>query len=682
MDGGSGGRGPGARWGAAAALAVALLWPPATPSKAAQGRPPTAVRGVLDLSRWDFSRDGPVRLDGQWAFYWQSLLEPTSLSTGGGPAPAHVRVPGSWRGQLVDGRPLPGEGYGTYRLTVRLPPNTGPLGLYVPYVRTAYRLWADGQPVAANGRVGTDRASSAPQYVPVVARFQPVGQTLELVVQVANFAHREGGLWRRLLLGLPEQVEAAAELRRERDLLLVGSILIMGLYHLGLWGLRRQEQAPLYLGLFSLVLVARILVTGDGLVLTRRVSAFPWELQLKLEYLGLYLGVPLFLRYLGCLFPDEVSRRAQAAAGLAGGLFSAVVLVTPVRLFSRSYPAYALIAAVTIVYMGWALVQAVRRRRDSARLFLAGTVILGLAAINDLLFYANVVRTADLAPVGMLLFVGTQATVLAQRATLAFARQEALGEENARLAATIRHQLEELRSSRRLVASAEDAQRRRIAELLHGRVQTRLLVAWHRLTECRALMGQDPERARAVLDQVADELDEVREQDVREISHQLHPSVVQVGLEPAVRSLLRRFQKSLAVRLEVAPEVARLDDPGVGGIAEPVRYAVYRVLEEALANSWRHGRARHVEVRVWLQGSRLCVQVADDGQGVDTSRVAAGLGLRLIADRVGLLGGTWQLTGQPGQGCCLTFELPLDVGEALAAPGSSAHPKGDRGDVA
>src|SRR5205085_397214 len=59
-----------------------------------------------------------------------------------------------------------------------------------------------------------------------------------------------------------------------------------------------------------------------------------------------------------------------------------------------------------------------------------------------------------------------------QRSCEAFAREAALTLENAHLSETLRQQVEELQRSRRLITAAEERQRREIAELLHGRVQT------------------------------------------------------------------------------------------------------------------------------------------------------------------------------------------------------------------
>ena len=49
--------------------------------------PPRAVDGVIDLSDWDFETDGPLVLDGEWAFYWDELLSLEEIEAGDGAAP-------------------------------------------------------------------------------------------------------------------------------------------------------------------------------------------------------------------------------------------------------------------------------------------------------------------------------------------------------------------------------------------------------------------------------------------------------------------------------------------------------------------------------------------------------------------------------------------------------------------
>src|SRR5439155_8155532 len=111
-----------------------------------------------------------------------------------------------------------------------------------------------------------------------------------------------------------------------------------------------------------------------------------------------------------------------------------------------------------------------------------------------------------------------------RRTCEAFARQAALTLENEALLDEMRAQAAELRRARQRTAATEERLRAEVAEQLHGPVQTRLLVAWHRLAQCRDLLTSDPDAAVRLLDEVREEIDRVREDGVRSASHQLHPS--------------------------------------------------------------------------------------------------------------------------------------------------------------
>jgi signal transduction histidine kinase len=259
-----------------------------------------------------------------------------------------------------------------------------------------------------------------------------------------------------------------------------------------------------------------------------------------------------------------------------------------------------------------------------------------------------------------------------QDVAAAYTRQALLADENARLNGILREQVDELERSRRLIASAEERLRQDISELLHSRVQNRLLVAWHRLQESCELIADDPARAQALLSEVAQQLDHVREHDVRQLAHLLHPSIIQVGLVPALERLADDFLTEFRIELDVEERVAQLDHPGDNRLPEPVRLAAYRVVEEAFGNAARHAQANQVDVALGLRAEQLAIRVRDNGQGFDADVVRVGLGLSSIAARVGCVGGTWRVSSVPGQGTALEAFLPLTLPEdgplAMVAP--------------
>jgi signal transduction histidine kinase len=209
--------------------------------------------------------------------------------------------------------------------------------------------------------------------------------------------------------------------------------------------------------------------------------------------------------------------------------------------------------------------------------------------------------------------------------------------------------------------AAQERLRAQVAEMLHGRVQSRLLLAYHRLVRADQTWAEEPERARALVGEARDMIEQVREQDVRRASHLLHPWLLREGLGPALRALVRDLGSALTVELELDGELAE----GPDRLPEPLALAAYRVIEEAVGNVVRHAEAK----RVWIALCRrpegcLALSVRDDGKGFDPAAAGSGLGLGSIAGRVQEQQGTWHVTSALGNGTTLTASFPLSAPEA------------------
>ena len=250
----------------------------------------------------------------------------------------------------------------------------------------------------------------------------------------------------------------------------------------------------------------------------------------------------------------------------------------------------------------------------------------------------------------------------ARKTVESFARQAALTLENAQLNAQLRDQLTKVEHSQRLAVEAEERTRREIAEFLHGQVQTRLLLAWNQLSDYPDLPDED---ARGVLvKKVCDDLERIRENDVRQASHVLHPSVIRIGLVSACRSLASRIGDVLPVQIEVSPGFGELDAIGKSRLPEDVRLIAYRVIEEAIGNTLRHAKATHVKLRfARVEQDAFEVVIQDDGCGFDASQPRTGLGFASIDARVHAVRGAWSVQSQPNGPTEVTVRLPLAPGQ-------------------
>src|SRR5512137_1803692 len=75
---------------------------------------PQVVHGQLDLRGWNFDRDGPVSLTGEWEFYWQQFWSAADFARHVSPEPSgYMRVPLNWNGFVLNGTRLHHTGYAT-----------------------------------------------------------------------------------------------------------------------------------------------------------------------------------------------------------------------------------------------------------------------------------------------------------------------------------------------------------------------------------------------------------------------------------------------------------------------------------------------------------------------------------------------------------------------------------------
>lgn len=215
------------------------------------------------------------------------------------------------------------------------------------------------------------------------------------------------------------------------------------------------------------------------------------------------------------------------------------------------------------------------------------------------------------------------------------------GERNeARLAADAAYQRE---LALRTLETEEVRVRRSIAEGLHGSLQQRLVIATVQvdmfITEARRRDRSEEDIAPLVA--LRNELEDIRENDVRATSRMLYPEGIEIGVVPAVRMLLRRLPTGIATRLRVGDRLRKLDDPGNSGIRPADRLLVVRIVEEAVTNGLRHGHATSFDVSIDLEDeTTIVVDVANNGAAVDMQRATHGSGTRRLRDRVELAGGT------------------------------------------
>ena len=232
---------------------------------------------------------------------------------------------------------------------------------------------------------------------------------------------------------------------------------------------------------------------------------------------------------------------------------------------------------------------------------------------------------------------------------------------NADLASRLQHRTVELeRLSRRMVRQHEEERRRLSLELhdetaqVFAAVKMQLGIVRERVEPA---LGERLQRALELVDEGM--------RSIRNVTNDLRPSLLDdLGLLPALRSLVADYseRRGVAATLSAPDALPVLSDEG--------EVALFRALQESLANVARHAEGAPVRVAIAATPQRVIVTVADTGPGFEGEQALAGfeaeghLGLAGMRERILALGGTVAVRSAPGRGVTIILELPAADGVA------------------
>ncbi|MFJ3894744.1 MULTISPECIES: HAMP domain-containing sensor histidine kinase [unclassified Streptomyces] len=198
------------------------------------------------------------------------------------------------------------------------------------------------------------------------------------------------------------------------------------------------------------------------------------------------------------------------------------------------------------------------------------------------------------------------------------------------------------------VLTAQEAERRRIAQELHdevGQTMTAVLLSLERV----AAEAEEPLQGelRHVQEITRGGLDEVRR-----LARRLRPGVLEdLGLVSALTSLTTEFSTHAGLR------VVRGFCSGLPALDQQTELVLYRVAQEALTNAARHAEADQVEVSLRHTDGTVVLTVVDDGRGTGVAR--EGAGIRGMRERALLIGATLDVSSQPRTGTRVRLTVPV-----------------------
>ncbi|NJL13571.1 MAG: SpoIIE family protein phosphatase [Microscillaceae bacterium] len=249
-----------------------------------------------------------------------------------------------------------------------------------------------------------------------------------LRVQVANFHHRYGGFWQSIQLGPTQTLTQTHDRLVAIELLLAGCLLIMSLYHLGVYMFRQQDRSALYFSLVSLLFVVHTLITNERYLL-QIFPQLPWAVSFRAEYLAMYLGFPYYIMFFHSVYPQEFSGKVREGVRIVGFGLSALVVLLPTYIFSYTTETMQVVMAGIGLYVLYVLIKAVRRGRETSKIFLLGFLFFAASLVNDSLYANHWIETGKWASFGFLIFTISQSIVLSIRFARSFSAIEEMSHD-------------------------------------------------------------------------------------------------------------------------------------------------------------------------------------------------------------------------------------------------------------
>jgi signal transduction histidine kinase len=211
---------------------------------------------------------------------------------------------------------------------------------------------------------------------------------------------------------------------------------------------------------------------------------------------------------------------------------------------------------------------------------------------------------------------------------------------------------------------AQDEEAKRISRVLHDESGQLLAAVYITLDEIAkrvpTIATTWVNKAKTILDQV--------EQRLRELSHELHPTILNdLGLKPSLDFLIGQISKRTKINCKLGAYV-------IERLSPELEITLYRVVQQALNNVVRHAHATEVHIRLVDDEELVQCSIQDDGVGFNVGEVSkrvrkqgAGLGLKGMQERVEAMKGTFQILSAPGSGSKVFVTIPKEeVNESQA----------------
>jgi len=376
---------------------------------------PVASQGVLDLRNYIIDEKTVIDLSGEWEIYWNQFVLPSQISEQSDTLKKKiVTLPNRFNKHIVFFKNQPDTGFATYRLKVLLNKGNEILAIKFNRIETAFSLFINNKKIYSLGKTGKTSNTSLPMRIRQDITFKADTNQLDIVIWVSNFEPTVSGISETISMGTPNKILSIERNKIAKDIMFFGILLIIGIYHMGIFLLQTNDKSSLFFALLCIFTAFYYSVKSDY-VLSALYKYLNWNTLITIDFFTSYSRLILFSLFLYYLISEHISKKIVYIISILVGFLMLIILFFPPRIFVNTLIPFEIIAFVSIVYFMYSLfINSINKKQEAIYSLIASFIVL-LTAVNDILYEHQLLNTTYLSPFGVLIFIISQSFILSLR---------------------------------------------------------------------------------------------------------------------------------------------------------------------------------------------------------------------------------------------------------------------------
>lgn len=338
--------------------------------------------GKIDLRDWKVSERNVISLDGEWLFSWEKLQTWDEIKR----SKTFVKFSTPWNEQEIEGKYYSPNGYATYAVEIILPPDLKEISLDVPAVFNSYALWANGQLVCTNGKVGASIEDSKPQWKPQSVLIKLDSNVVHLVMHITNFQNTRGGASQFIKLAAGDQLIVHRANDKQIVTLIFYFFLFAGVVGLIVYLVIRQINI-FYFSMLAFALALRFIFSDIYLYYDLLPMNVSWPMAVRIEYMTIPLIIITGGLFMSGKYPNEFKKGFRVFYLAINSLFIALIVLIGSSFLSQLL---SVIQVITISFLGYAIyaiINALLDERVGAWTSALGLFIFALVGIYNIVIF-------------------------------------------------------------------------------------------------------------------------------------------------------------------------------------------------------------------------------------------------------------------------------------------------------